>query len=99
MKRLLAALLYCVLALGMPVPAPADDAGVVRVGTTPIDPGAEAYYADEMGFFNKDGLKATVQTLPNALTVIAALMSGNLDIGFVGINNEVTPRILDKLGA
>jgi NitT/TauT family transport system substrate-binding protein len=51
-----------------------------------IDPGAEPYYADEMGFFTKAGLKATVQSLPNANAMVAALVAGDIDIGFLGVN-------------
>ena len=86
-KKLLASLLAVAFCAGLAgAAARADDATAVRVGASPIDPGAEPYYADEMGFFTKAGLKATVTTVPNANAMVASIVSGGIDVGFLGIN-------------
>lgn len=60
---------------GQPQPLP------IRVGATPNDTYAQAYYAADRGFFHAAGLDATVQTLNNGAAVAAAVASGALDVG------------------
>ena len=56
----------------------------IRVGATPNDTYAEAYYALDGGFFAKAGLSAEVTTLVNGAGVSAAVASGALDVGVSG---------------
>jgi len=56
----------------------------IRVGATPNDTYAEAYYALDGGFFAKAGLDATLTTLVNGAGVSAAVASGALDVGVSG---------------
>lgn len=56
----------------------------IRVGATPNDTYAEAYYALDRGFFTKVGLAAEVTTLMNGAAVAAAVASGSLDVGVSG---------------
>jgi NitT/TauT family transport system substrate-binding protein len=63
-------------------PASAQNASLpIRVGATPNDTYSEAYYALEMGLFQKAGLAAEVQSLNNGAAVSAAVASGALDVG------------------
>jgi NitT/TauT family transport system substrate-binding protein len=79
-RRLLAALAAC--AAAVPFPGAAQTAlAPIRVGATPNDTYSEAYYALEMGFFQKAGLAAEVQSLNNGAAVSAAVASGALDVG------------------
>ena len=70
-------------ALALPVGAAA---ATLRVGATANDTYAQAYYAQDMGFFTKAGLDVTITTLRNGADVAAGIASGALD---VGVSNPV----------
>jgi len=67
-------------------PAAAQESSLIKVGAGLIEPQAEAYYAQEMGFFKKHGLNVQVQTLRNGAAIAAAVAGGELQIG---ISNAV----------
>ncbi len=66
--------------------ASAQETPLIKVGAGLIEPQAEAYYAQEMGFFKKHGLNVQVQTLRNGAAIAAAVAGGELQIG---ISNAV----------
>jgi NitT/TauT family transport system substrate-binding protein len=66
-------------------PAGGQTNATVRVATLPIDAGAEAFYAKEMGFFTKAGLDVDVQPMQNSSALAAAVVSGAIDVGFVNL--------------
>jgi ABC-type nitrate/sulfonate/bicarbonate transport system substrate-binding protein len=84
MKRTLAALLMAAMCVVLPRIGTADDA-TIRLTTIPLDPAAEPYYAQEMGFFKKAGLDVDVQTGGNGAAIVAGVVSGSIDIGFSNI--------------
>jgi NitT/TauT family transport system substrate-binding protein len=53
---------------------------VVKVATTPLDSGAEVYYAQELGLFKKAGLEVQITSLSNGSAVAAGVASGAIDI-------------------
>jgi NitT/TauT family transport system substrate-binding protein len=53
----------------------------VRVATTPIDAGAQPFFAQSMGFFRSAGLDVTIATISNGSAIAAAVASGAVDIG------------------
>ncbi len=53
----------------------------VRIGVTPTEVYAEAYYAADMGFFQRAGLDADVQTLNSGSAAANAIAGGSLDVG------------------
>lgn len=53
----------------------------LRVGATANDPYAEAYYAQDGGFFTKAGLRVEITTFPNGGPILTAVAGGALDIG------------------
>jgi NitT/TauT family transport system substrate-binding protein len=53
----------------------------VRIGVTPAEAYAQAYYAADSGFFQRGGLDATVDTLNSGSAAANALLGGSLDIG------------------
>lgn len=57
----------------------------VRLGLIPSITAAEAFYAQEMGFFKKHGLDVQAQTMNNGASIAAALAGGSLDIGFADV--------------
>ena len=82
MKRtpIVLALLVAALAI-MPSGIRADDLPTIRIGTTPIDAGAEPYYAQAMGFFKAAGINVQIQAFSNGAVLSAAVAGGSLDIG------------------
>lgn len=69
------------LVAGAARPARADDLPAIAIGTTPIDAGAQPYYAQSMGFFKSAGIDARITALANGAELAAAVASGALDIG------------------
>ncbi len=57
----------------------------LRVMTTPIENGAEVYYAKELGFFAQAGLDVDVQSVQSGSAISSAVTSGAADIGFASI--------------
>ena len=53
----------------------------LRVGCSPTDAYAQAYFAKDMGFFSAAGLDVTIQTLSSGAATTAALAGGSLDVG------------------
>ena len=79
---LLAALAaFCGLAAG----AQAQTGTTIRIATTPIDLGAEALYAADLGFFKKAGLDVELNLLASGSTVAASVAGGSIDIGLSNI--------------
>ena len=71
------------LALAVAV-APADPQTAlttIRVASTPIDVGAEVYYAQALGYFKAAGLDVQIQSIDNGAAIAAAVAGGAADIG------------------
>jgi NitT/TauT family transport system substrate-binding protein len=54
----------------------------LRIGVFATEGAAQAYYADQLGYFKDAGIDATLTTIPSASAIAAAVASGSLDIGF-----------------
>jgi len=61
--------------------ADAQNGPKIKVATTPIDLGAEALYANDLGLFKKAGLDVDVTVLTSGTAVAAAVAGGSIDIG------------------
>ena len=89
--------LAAVPAIGIATSLPAwAQTAVLRVGATANDTYAQAYYAQDMGFFTKAGLNVEIQTFTNGAAVSAAVAAGALDIGIsnpVQLGNAVSRGI------
>jgi len=66
-------------------PALAQTADVLRVGCGGTEFDAEAYYAQELGFFQKHGLTIEIQRLRGGPDVQAAVAGGSFQIGDTNI--------------
>ena len=66
---------------GLPNRAFAQSAAPVKIAITPVESATEAYYASELGFFQKAGLDVNIQVLSNNPAVASAVSSGAVDIG------------------
>ena len=74
------AALFTLALLPLATPAAADEA-TLTIGTIPIDPTAEVYYAQAMGFFKQAGLKVQITPFTSGGAIAAAVVGGALDIG------------------
>jgi NitT/TauT family transport system substrate-binding protein len=53
----------------------------IRIASTPIDIGAEVYYAQALGYFKAAGLDVQIQSIDNGAAIAAAIAGGAADIG------------------
>ncbi len=80
--RFLAGTTSAVLAAAAPLRARAQSPlPHLRVGVTGTDVFAEAYYAAELGYFQKAGLDVDVRTFTSGAVAANAVVGGSLDIG------------------
>jgi NitT/TauT family transport system substrate-binding protein len=61
----------------------ANDA--LHIASIPLDAGAEAYYAYDMGYFRDAGIDATVESIPSGAAILAAVAGGAVDVGFANL--------------
>jgi NitT/TauT family transport system substrate-binding protein len=66
--------------------ASAQSTAVIRVGAVPVDGFAEAYYARDMGFFQKAGLNVDITTFTNGSGATTAMAGGAIDVGISTVN-------------
>ncbi len=64
----------------------------LRVGAMLLDTAGQAYYAADAGFFADGGFDAKVTVMNNGASILAAVLSGNLDIGFASPASLVQAR-------
>ncbi len=57
----------------------------LHIATIPLDAGAEAYYANDMGYFRDAGIDATVEAIPSGAAILAAVAGGAVDVGFANL--------------
>jgi NitT/TauT family transport system substrate-binding protein len=67
--------------------ASAQTSPVIRVGAVPVDGFAEAYYARDMGFFERAGLNVEITTFNNGSGATTAAAGGAIDIGISTVNS------------
>lgn len=58
----------------------AADVQAITIATVPTEVGAQAYYANDLGYFKELGLNARVISLQNGAAAISAVVSGSIDI-------------------
>jgi NitT/TauT family transport system substrate-binding protein len=80
-RRFLAGSASLAAVAAAPLRVRAQSAPRLRVGVTPTDVFAEAYYAAELGLFRKAGLDVDVQTFSSGAAAANAIVGGSLDIG------------------
>ncbi len=54
----------------------------LHIASIPLDAGAEAYYAYDMGYFRDAGIDATVDSMASGAAILPAVTSGAVDVGF-----------------
>lgn len=60
-------------------------AETIHIATLPIDAGAEVFYAADQQYFEAAGVDATIDTLANGGAIIAAVVSGAMDVGYANL--------------
>ncbi|MFN2459593.1 MAG: ABC transporter substrate-binding protein [Candidatus Velthaea sp.] len=84
--RAAAAFAAAPLAAGIPSVVRAQPAAAtVRIATIPIDAGAQAYYAEDLGFFKRAGIAAEIQSITNGSAIASAVASNAVDVGFANL--------------
>jgi ABC-type nitrate/sulfonate/bicarbonate transport system substrate-binding protein len=69
------------LAIGVRDASSQTDPATIRVASTPIDVGAEVYYAQALGMFKQAGLNVEIQAIDNGAAIASAVAGGAADIG------------------
>ncbi len=93
MFRFLAALaLFGALVVTPPLQTRAAAPAVVHVGTLLTDAASVVFYAKERGYFQKNGLDVSIQTLPNGPAIVAVVAGGDLDIGVADVATVAQAR-------
>lgn len=84
MKRLIdrrSAIALIGFAAGGTLRAEAQTLTPLRICTNPSDTGAQAYYAQDLGFLRRAGFDVQVTSLSNGAAIAAAVAAGTFDIG------------------
>jgi NitT/TauT family transport system substrate-binding protein len=80
------AVLALVAALAAPTCASAQSTPVsLRIGVIPSDFAAEAYYAKDLGLFQKAGLNVEITPMNSGSAIASAVVSGALDVGYSNV--------------
>ncbi len=64
------------------LPRDARAADPLHIATIPLDAGAEAYYALDLGYFRDAGIDATIDPIASGAATASAVAGGTIDIGF-----------------
>lgn len=83
MARLIgaAAVAFSLSIAGGATMATAQTDEVIHVGAGPFEANAGAYYAQDAGYFKREGLNVDIQQLPGGSAILAATVGGSLQIG------------------
>jgi NitT/TauT family transport system substrate-binding protein len=79
-RSVLAASALCAIVTLTSLPGGTQEAVKLTIATTPIDIGAEPFYAQDEGFFKNAGIDATIQIISNGGAITAAVVGGSVDI-------------------
>jgi NitT/TauT family transport system substrate-binding protein len=72
-------------ALSAPRAAQAQTRTKLRLALIPSDFAAQAWYAKDLGMFDRAGLDVELSTISNGSAILAALTAGALDVGFSNV--------------
>jgi NitT/TauT family transport system substrate-binding protein len=83
--RAAAFLVFLTLAVWGGSRATAQTTAPLRIGVIPSDFSAQPYYAQDMGFFAKQGLSVEIVPVNNGAAAAAAVLSGSLDLAYSNV--------------
>jgi NitT/TauT family transport system substrate-binding protein len=83
----LAVVLLCAAGLltSAAYPARSQTLTHLRIMTSPIENGAQVYYAKDMGFFAKAGIDVDIQSVQSGSAIASGVASNATDIGFASL--------------
>ena len=84
-RRLFLAGSAAALASAVRSPAAAQTRIPLKIGATANDSFAEAYYAQDLGYFTRAGIDAEITTFANGAQVSTGVASGALDVGISSV--------------
>jgi NitT/TauT family transport system substrate-binding protein len=92
--RVLRALAVAVIVglCGAATPVRAADPANITIALIPSESAAQAYYAQDLGYFKAAGLNVTLTGMPSSPPIIAAVSSGAADIGNSVVGSVVAAR-------
>lgn len=64
---------------------PVRGAEPIKVALIPVDPAADAWYAQDRGYFKKAGLDVQLEPMPSGPAIAQALLGGAVDIGVANV--------------
>jgi NitT/TauT family transport system substrate-binding protein len=77
----------------VPIPSLAQTALTsIAIGAIPTDAGSVVYYAQDLNFFEKNGIDAKITNMPNGSSLAAAIVGGSLDIGLTNAGTVAQAR-------
>jgi NitT/TauT family transport system substrate-binding protein len=82
LRHAVAAAVVILLALKAPYASGQTSPATIRIGTASSDLGAQVFYAADLGYFRAAGLDSEISRIAGGPTIMAAVASGNLDIGW-----------------
>jgi NitT/TauT family transport system substrate-binding protein len=86
MLRFAVAMLLAVGVLtGAAYPVRSQTTAHLRIMTSPIENGAQVYYAKDMGFFAKAGIDVDIQSVQSGSAIASGVASNATDIGFASL--------------
>jgi NitT/TauT family transport system substrate-binding protein len=66
-------------------PARAATLTPVRIGVQPVESAGQTFYAKDLGWFEQAGIDVAITTLSNGGALVAAVISGALDVGLSAV--------------
>jgi NitT/TauT family transport system substrate-binding protein len=82
MKRSEALGLFGAVAGSVFVGGLASAAETIRFAAIPIDGGAQAWYAQSLGYFRDAGITAQIESISNGGAITAGVIGGTIDVGY-----------------
>lgn len=70
----------------------AQTLATIRIATLPIDTGAQAFYAQDLGMFKRAGLDVHITIVGNGPSIAAAVSGGSFDIGQSNVPSLASAR-------
>jgi NitT/TauT family transport system substrate-binding protein len=93
MKFVIVRVLAVIAAMGLcGAPTVAADPANINIALIPSESAAQAYYAQDLGYFKAAGLNVTLTPMPASPPIIAAVSSGAADIGNSVVGSVVAAR-------
>jgi NitT/TauT family transport system substrate-binding protein len=73
---------------------PARAAGtLVRIGVQPVESAGQAFYGKDLGLFEQAGLDVQITPMSNGPALVAAVLSGALDIGLSAVGSVAQAHV------